>query len=243
MNEKLVAAFNDQIALEQESSRAYRQLAIWADEHDYTGSAQWLEHKGSVGRAMLGEVHIVDDEGRELPPGEIGTVYFSGPHITFEYHKEPAKTAESYDERGWATTGDVGYVDGEGYLYLTDRKHFTIISGGVNVYPQEVENLLITHDKVADVAVFGVPHDEYGEAVRAVVQPQNWADATDEVAIELLEWLRDRLSHIKVPRAIDFREQLPRLDNGKLYKRHLMEEYRAGARDEPTQEPLKETDA
>jgi fatty-acyl-CoA synthase len=199
-------------------------------------SAQWLEHKGSVGRAMLGEIHIVDDEGKELTAGEIGTVYFSGPHITFEYHREPDKTAESYDERGWATTGDVGYLDEEGYLYLTDRKHFTIISGGVNIYPQEVENLLITHDKVADVAVFGVPHDEYGEAVRAVVQPQNWADATDEVAIELLEWLRERLSHIKVPRAIDFREQLPRLDNGKLYKRHLMEEYREGARDDAPKE-------
>ena len=195
-------------------------------------SAQWLAHKGSVGRAMLGEVHIVDDEGRELPPREIGTVFFSGPHISFEYHKEPEKTAESYDERGWATTGDVGYVDEEGFLYLTDRKHFTIISGGVNIYPQEIENILITHDKVADVAVFGVPHDEFGETVRAVVQPQNWADATDEVAIELLEWLRERLSHIKVPRAIDFREKLPRLDNGKLYKRHLVEEYRAAARDD-----------
>jgi fatty-acyl-CoA synthase len=197
-------------------------------------SLQWLEHKGTVGRAMMGEIHIVDDEGHELPPGEIGTVYFSGPQVTFEYHNEPEKTAESYNERGWATTGDVGYVDEEGYLYLTDRKHFTIISGGVNIYPQEVENLLINHEKVADVAVFGVPHAEYGEEVRAVVQPQNWVDATDEVAFELMEWLRERVAHLKVPKAIDFREQLPRLDNGKLYKRHLVEEYRAAARDDTT---------
>jgi acyl-CoA synthetase (AMP-forming)/AMP-acid ligase II len=121
--------------------------------------------------------------------------------VTFEYHNEPEKTAESYNEQGWATTGDVGYVDEEGYLYLTDRKHFTIISGGVNIYPQEVENLLINHDKVADVAVFGVPNEEFGEEVQAVVQPQNWADATDEVAFELMEWLRERVSHLKVPKA------------------------------------------
>ena len=123
-------------------------------------------------------------------------------------------------------------MDEDGFLYLTDRKHFTIISGGVNVYPQEIENLLITHDKVADVAVFGTPHEEFGEEVTAVVQPENWADATDEVAFELMEWLRERLSGIKVPRRLDFREQLPRLDNGKLYKRHLVEEYRAAARDD-----------
>ncbi|CAN0606452.1 unnamed protein product, partial [Ectocarpus sp. 12 AP-2014] len=137
-----------------------------------------------------------------------------------------------YNEQGWATTGDVGYLDDEGYLYLTDRKHFTIISGGVNIYPQEVENLLITHDKVADVAVFGIPNEEFGEEVKAVVQPQNWVDATDEVAIELVEWLRERLSNFKIPRSIDFRQDLPRLDNGKLYKRHLVEEFRAGARDD-----------
>lgn len=195
-------------------------------------SAQWLEHKGSVGRAMIGELHIVDDAGQELPPGEVGTVYFGGEQATFEYHNEPEKTASSYNERGWATLGDVGYVDEEGYLYLTDRKNFMIISGGVNIYPQEVENLLITHDKVADVAVFGIPNAEFGEQVQAVIQPQNWADATDEVAIELMEWLRERLSHIKIPRSIDFHEELPRLDNGKLYKRHLAEAYRAAARDE-----------
>ena len=195
-------------------------------------SKGWLEHKGSVGPAISGELHIVGEDGNELPVGEIGTVYFGGPQARFNYHNEPGKTADSYDERGWATTGDVGYVDEDGFLYLTDRKHFTIISGGVNVYPQEIENLLITHDKVADVAVFGTPHEEFGEEVTAVVQPENWADATDEVAFELMEWLRERLSGIKVPRRLDFREQLPRLDNGKLYKRHLVEEYRAAARDD-----------
>ncbi|MFK7828434.1 MAG: acyl-CoA synthetase [Congregibacter sp.] len=189
-------------------------------------SEQWLQHKGSVGRAFSGEVHIVDEEGRALPPREIGSVYFSGPQAVFEYHNEPEKTANSFNEQGWATLGDIGYLDDEGYLYLTDRKHFMIISGGVNIYPQELENLLITHEKVADVAVFGVPHEEFGEAVKAVVQPQNWVDATDEVAIELLEWLRERLSHIKLPRSIDFSASLPRLDNGKLYKRHLADQYR-----------------
>ncbi len=189
-------------------------------------SASWLTHKGSVGPALVGEIHIVDDEGKELPPGEIGTVYFSGEQANFRYHGEPDKTADAYDERGWATTGDVGYVDQDGFLYLTDRKNFMIISGGVNIYPQEVENILITHDKVADVAVFGIPNEEFGEEVKAVVQPMNWADATDEVAFELLEWLRERLSHIKVPRSLDFNPQLPRLDNGKLYKKHLAEDYR-----------------
>jgi fatty-acyl-CoA synthase len=193
-------------------------------------SPQWLTHKGSVGRAAVGELHIVDDEGNELAPGEIGTVYFAGPQAVFEYHNEPEKTADSFNEQGWATTGDVGYLDEEGYLYLTDRKHFMIISGGVNIYPQEVENLLITHDKVADVAVFGVPNEEFGEEVKAVVQPRNWADATDEVGFELMAWLRERLSGIKVPRSIDFHQELPRLDNGKLYKRHLVEEYRGAAR-------------
>ncbi|MEO0435696.1 MAG: acyl-CoA synthetase [Pseudomonadota bacterium] len=190
-------------------------------------SEQWLAHRGSVGRAVSGVLHILDEQDKELPPGEIGTVYFGGTQANFSYHDEPEKTANSYNKEGWATCGDVGYVDDEGFLYLTDRKHFMIISGGVNVYPQEVENLLITHDKVADVAVFGIPNEDFGEEVKAVVQPRNWADATDTLAIELIEWLRERLSHVKVPRSIDFNEQLPRLDNGKLYKRHLVEAYRS----------------
>ncbi|MBP6723510.1 MAG: acyl-CoA synthetase [Halioglobus sp.] len=194
-------------------------------------SANWLTHKGSVGPALLGELHIVDDDGNELPPGEIGTVYFGGQQASFNYHNEPEKTAGAYNEKGWATTGDVGYVDKDGFLYLTDRKNFMIISGGVNIYPQEIENLLITHPKIADVAVFGIPHEEFGEQVKAVVQPMNWADATDEVAIEIMEWLRDKLSHIKMPRSLDFHPKLPRMDNGKLYKRHLVEEYRSGKRE------------
>ncbi|MBA6412611.1 acyl-CoA synthetase [Parahaliea sp. F7430] len=195
-------------------------------------SAAWLTHKGSVGPAVMGQIHIVDDDGNELPPGEIGTVYFSGDHTGFEYHGEPAKTAEAFNDRGWATTGDVGYVDEEGFLYLTDRKNFMIISGGVNIYPQEIENLLISHDKVADVAVFGIPNEEFGEEVKAVVEPMNWADATDEVAFELLEWLRERLSHIKVPRSLDFDPKLPRMDNGKLYKKQLVEKYKSQVKDQ-----------
>ncbi|MEQ9396498.1 acyl-CoA synthetase [Haliea sp.] len=193
-------------------------------------SANWLTHKGSVGPSLSGKIHILDDDGKELPPGEIGTVYFSGEQAQFKYHNEPDKTAEAFNEHGWATTGDVGYLDRDGFLYLTDRKHFMIISGGVNIYPQEIENLLITHDKVADVAVFGIPNEEFGEEVKAVVQPMNWVDATDEVAIEIMEWLRERISHIKLPRSLDFHRELPRMDNGKLYKRHLMEEYRGATR-------------
>ncbi|PLW70126.1 acyl-CoA synthetase [Pseudohalioglobus lutimaris] len=193
-------------------------------------SADWLEHKGSVGRALSGVLHILDDDGNELPPGEVGTIYFSGEQANFEYHGEAEKTAGAFNEAGWATTGDVGYLDEDGYLFLTDRKHYMIISGGVNIYPQEIENMLVGHDKVADVAVFGVPCDEFGEKVQAVVEPMNWADATDETAIEILEWLRERISHIKLPKALDFSPKLPRLDNGKLYKRHLMEEYKGGAR-------------
>ena len=123
-------------------------------------------------------------------------------------------------------------MDKDGYLYLTDRKNFMIISGGVNIYPQEVENLLASHAKVADVAVFGIPNEEFGEEVKAVMQPMNWADATDEAAIEIMEWLRGQLSHIKMPRSLDFHPKLPRMDNGKLYKRHLVDEYRSGTRSE-----------
>jgi fatty-acyl-CoA synthase len=189
-------------------------------------SNTWMTHKGSVGQAIVGELRICDDEGEEVPQGEIGTVYFAnGP--AFEYHNEPEKTKKSYNKHGWSTLGDVGYVDEEGFLYLTDRKNFMIISGGVNIYPQEIENLLITHEKVADVAVFGIPNDEFGEEVKAVVQPMDWAHATDNVAHELMEWCKERLSHIKVPRSIDFMEQLPRMENGKLYKRRLAEAYKA----------------
>ncbi len=189
-------------------------------------SNDWLNHKGSVGRSLFGVPHVLNEEGEELPTGQVGTIWFSDIANKFEYHNEPAKTAEAYNDQGWTSVGDMGYLDEEGYLYLTDRKNFTIISGGVNIYPAEIENLLINHEKVADVAVFGIPCEEFGEAVQAVVQPANWADATDETALELMAWLKERLSHIKIPRSLDFLEELPRMDNGKLYKRHLMEAYR-----------------
>ncbi|HEY6131877.1 MAG TPA: AMP-binding protein, partial [Halioglobus sp.] len=200
-------------------------------------SAAWLTHKGSVGQALLGELHIVDDEGNELPAGETGTVYFGGREEHFHYHNEPEKTAQAYNDKGWATTGDVGYVDKDGYLYLTDRKNFMIISGGVNIYPQEVENILAGHHKVADVAVFGIPNEEFGEEVKAVIEPVNWADATDETAIEIMEWLRERISNIKLPRSLDFHHKLPRMDNGKLYKRHLVDKYRDAGRGDDVKKP------
>ncbi len=192
-------------------------------------SNSWLTHKGSVGPAIVGELHILDEEGNEVAQGEVGTVYFAnGPK--FEYFNEPEKTKGAYSKEGWATLGDVGYVDEDGFLFLTDRKNYMIISGGVNIYPQEVENLLVSHPVVADVAVFGVPNEEFGEEVKAVVQPLDWAHATDEVAADIIEWCRERLSHIKVPRSVDFMEQLPRMENGKLYKRHLVEQYKTAGR-------------
>ncbi len=187
-------------------------------------SEQWLAHKGSVGRALTCELHICDDDGNELPAGEPGTIYFGGGG-EFEYYKDPEKTAGSRHPKGWSTLGDVGYLDEDGYLYLTDRKHFMIISGGVNIYPQEAENVLITHDAVMDVAVFGVPHPEFGEEVKAVVQPRDMDAATPELAVELMDYCRARLSHIKCPRSVDFRAELPRHPTGKLYKRLLKDEY------------------
>jgi len=187
-------------------------------------SEEWLAHKGSVGKPLNCEIHICDDAGNELPVGEPGTIYFGGGG-QFEYHKDPDKTAGSRHPRGWTTLGDVGYLDEDGYLYLTDRKHFMIISGGVNIYPQEAENVLITHPQVMDVAVFGVPNEEFGEEVKAVVQPRSMDDATPELGFELMEFCRGQLSHIKCPRSIDFRAELPRHPTGKLYKRLLKDEY------------------
>jgi long-chain acyl-CoA synthetase len=190
---------------------------------------EWLTHKGSVGRPLAGEVHIVDDDGTELPPGEAGTIYFGG-SAEFEYHTDAEKTAASRDPRGWSTLGDVGYLDDDGYLYLTDRKANMIISGGVNIYPQEAENLLVTHPKVADVAVFGIPNDEFGEEVKAVVQPVDMAAAGPALAAELIEFCRANLSSIKCPRSIDFEAELPRHPTGKLFKRLLKDRYWAGHR-------------
>jgi long-chain acyl-CoA synthetase len=185
---------------------------------------EWLAHPGSVGKAMLGVAHILDDEGNELPVGEIGTVWFSGGY-DFDYHNDPQKTAAAKDPRGYSTVGDVGYLDAEGYLYLTDRKAFMIISGGVNIYPQEAENVLITHPQVLDVGVIGVPDPEMGEAVKAVVQPVQWEDAGPELEAELISYCRDRLAAYKCPRSVDFDKELPRLDTGKLYKQRLRAKY------------------
>jgi acyl-CoA synthetase (AMP-forming)/AMP-acid ligase II len=189
-------------------------------------SAEWLEHKGSVGRSLLGPVHILDDEDRELGPREPGRVFFEPPDfLSFEYHNDPAKTAESRSPQGWSTVGDVGFLDEEGFLYLTDRSTNMIISGGVNIYPQEAENLLITHPKVLDCAVFGVPDEEMGEQVKAVVQPVDWAAAGPDLEQELLTFCRDGLAHFKCPRSIDFEPELPRHETGKLYKRLLRDRY------------------
>jgi len=192
----------------------------------YVGSADWLAHPGTVGKPVLGEIHICGENGEEMPVGDEGVIYFAGA-TTFQYHNDPKKTAESRhpEHADWSTLGDVGKLDSEGYLYLTDRKAFMIISGGVNIYPQEAENLLISHPKVADVAVIGVPNEEFGEEVKAVVQPADWQEAGPALAEELIAYCRERLSPIKCPRSVDFEPELPRHPTGKLYKRLIRDRY------------------
>jgi fatty-acyl-CoA synthase len=193
----------------------------------WVDSATWLEHPGTVGKPLLGTLHICDDEGHELPPGEVGIVYFELPEMPFRYHNDEAKTRGSQhpEHGGWSRLGDVGYVDEMGFLFLTDRKDFMIISGGVNIYPQEIEDVLVVHPKVADVAVFGVPNEEFGEEVKAVVQPAEGVAPSDELAAELNAFCRDHLAHYKCPRSFDFTDELPRLPTGKLYKRLLRDAY------------------
>src|SRR6202043_2925277 len=181
-------------------------------------------HRGTVGRAVVGKIKILDESDEELPAGEIGTIYF-GDAPVFAYHNDPEKTKRAYNAKGWSTLGDVGYLDDEGFLYLTDRKSYMIISGGVNIYPQETEDVLITHPLVADVAVFGVPNEEMGEEVKAVVQPHDMARAGKELEAELILFCRKHLSPIKCPRSIDFEAELPRTPTGKLVKRHLRDRY------------------
>jgi long-chain acyl-CoA synthetase len=190
----------------------------------FIGSADWLAHKGSVGRAIFGTVHICDDAGEDVAAGEEGTVFFEG-QTNFVYHGDEEKTASSRNAMGWSTLGDVGRMDAEGYLTLTDRKSFMIISGGVNIYPQEIENHLITHPRVADVAVIGGPHEEMGEEVIAVIQPVDMSKAGDELRDDLIAYAREKLSGVKIPRRIDFMAELPRHDTGKLYKRLLRDQY------------------
>jgi long-chain acyl-CoA synthetase len=191
----------------------------------FCDSADWLAHKGTVGRALGSEVIILDDEANPCPVGVSGTVWFRG-GANFEYFNDPQKTAESRNAAGDASTiGDVGYLDDEGYLYLTDRKSYMIISGGVNIYPQETENLLITHPKVMDAAVIGVPDEDLGEVVKAVVQPAPGVEPGPELERELIAFCREHLAHFKCPRSVDFQDSLPRLPTGKLYKRLLRDRY------------------
>ena len=193
----------------------------------FISSADWLAHPGSVGKSMLGPIRILDDDGNELPAGEVGTVWFEPPanRPGFEYHKDAEKTRESFNKKGWSTVGDMGYLDPDGYLFLTDRRTFMIVSGGVNIYPQEAENALIDHPKVYDVAVFGIPDAEMGERVHGVVQPTDWNEAGPELERELLEFVQSKLAHYKCPKAIDFERELPREQTGKLYKRLLRDRY------------------
>ncbi len=191
------------------------------------GPQEWLAKPGSVGKAASGTIHICDDVGNELPTGEAGTVYFGQPERNFEYHNAPDKTSNAThpNHAGWTTLGDVGYLDEDGYLFLTDRKAFMIISGGVNIYPQEIEDALILHPAVADVAVFGVPNPEFGEEVKAVIEPARAAIDEGELTEILREYARVRLAHYKVPRSFDFIDEMPRLPTGKLYKRLLKDKY------------------
>ena len=194
----------------------------------YCGPADWLSHPGTVGRPLNCEIHIVNDDGEEVATGEEGTVYFGGASIqTFEYHNDPEKTKGAM-LGNWSTLGDIGKLDADGFLYLTDRKANMIISGGVNIYPQETENVLTLHPKVSDVAVFGVPNEDFGEEVKAVVQPADMTEAGDALERELMAYCREHLADVKCPRSIDFREELPRHPTGKLYKRLLKDEYWKG---------------
>jgi acyl-CoA synthetase (AMP-forming)/AMP-acid ligase II len=190
------------------------------------GPEEWLAHRGSVGNVTGRGVHVLDEEGHECPPGEPGTIHFEA--ARFEYHGEPEKTAAAWNPDGWMTVGDVGYVDDDGWLFLTDRATNMIISGGVNIYPQETEDALLAHPAVADVAVIGVPHDEMGEEVKAVVLLVDPATAGPAREAELIAFCRERLSHYKCPRSVDFVDELPRLPTGKLLKRRLKDRYWAG---------------
>jgi long-chain acyl-CoA synthetase len=189
------------------------------------GPEDWLAHPGSVGRPLVGAVHITDDDGNELPPGEAGRVWFET-DMVFEYHNDPVKTAGAFNDRGWNTLGDIGYLDADGYLFLTDRASHMIISGGVNIYPQEVESALTLHPWVSDIAVIGVPNEDLGEEVKAVVVTTAEAPADPaEVERGLIAYARERIAHYKCPVSVDVVGDLPRLPTGKLLKRQLRDRY------------------
>ena len=191
------------------------------------GPEEWLAHPGSVGKAHSGVLHICDEDGTEQKPGDEGMIYFEQPTMAFEYHNAPEKTlsATHPTHANWSSLGDVGYVDAEGYLYLTDRKAYMIISGGVNIYPREIEDALILHPSVEDVAVFGVPNPDFGEEVKAVVQPSQGVAHDQHLVDDLMSFAKQHLAAYKIPRSIDFTDELPRLPTGKLYKRLLKDKY------------------
>ncbi len=188
------------------------------------GPDEWMTHKGSVGPAVFGVIHIMSDEGEELSARKEGLIYFEGGN-PFSYHNDEEKTKSAYNDKGWSTLGDIGWLDEDGYLYLTDRKSFMIISGGVNIYPQEIEDAIITHPRVADVAVIGAPDEDLGERLVAVIQPLDWSEKGDELASSVQDYLGDQLARMKIPRQIDFMQELPRHPTGKLYKRLLRDKY------------------
>lgn len=191
------------------------------------GPDDWRTHVGTVGKPLFGTIHILDDDGHELPPGEVGQIWFESPS-RFEYHNDPEKTAAAFNQEGWSSLGDVGYLDDDGFLYLTDRISHMIISGGVNIYPQEIEDLLALHPAVADLAVIGVPDDDMGEQVKAVVQPADPDAAGDQLAEDLIAHCRGNLAGYKCPKSVDFVAELPRMPTGKLMKRELRARYWPG---------------
>ena len=193
----------------------------------YIDSADWLAHPGSVGRTTGRPVHICDDEGNEAPAGEIGLIHFENAERPFHYHNDPDKTREAQNplHPDWTTIGDIGYVDQQGYLYLTDRQSFMIVSGGVNIYPQAIENALALHPSVSDVAVIGVPSAEMGEDVKAVIELTAGIKPSEEIGRNLIDFLRGKVARYMLPRSVDFVDQLPRLPSGKLYKKALRERY------------------
>lgn len=200
------------------------------------GPEEWLEHAGSVGKARWGAAHIMDldDDDVEVPPGTIGRIFCEG-GVRVKYHNDGSKTANAHNSRGWVSVGDIGYVDDDGYLYLVDRRDDLIIAGGVNIYPKEIEDVLIAHPAVADVAVFGVPHPDYGQQVKAVVELVDQTDANPELAAVLIEHCQKNLAKYKVPRSVDFEREFPRAPSGKLYKRRLRARYVDSAADKGTQ--------
>ena len=187
-------------------------------------SEEWLSKPGTVGRMLYGKTHVCAPDGSELPAGETGLLFFENETLP-TYHKDPDKTAEAMHPQGWMTLGDIGHVDEDGFIFLTDRKSHMIISGGVNIYPQEIENLLVSHPQVLDAAVIGAPDPDLGERVVAVIQPIDMKIAGEAFEQTLCDYLEPQLSRVKMPKQFDFRPELPREANGKLYKRELRDEY------------------